>query len=65
MKYLVTILFVAIAASCSSNPYADPQTSSAVNLQKQTELFQKQNELLAEQNQYLKRIAVALEAKAK
>jgi hypothetical protein len=64
MKYLLTSVFIVIAFSCS-NPRVAPQTSAAVNLEKQTEILQKQNELLAQQNQYLKRIAEALEANSK
>lgn len=64
MKYLFFILLVGVIAGCS-NPYANPQTSKAVSEREQVEEMKKQNILLEQQNQYLKRIAVALEAKNK
>jgi hypothetical protein len=64
MKYLFTILLIGAIASCS-NPYTNPETSKALSEKEQLNELQKQNILLEQQNQYLKRIAVALEAKNK
>lgn len=64
MKYLFSILLFGAIVGCS-NPYTNPETSKALSEKEQLSELQKQNLLLEQQNQYLKRIAVALEAKNK